>query len=134
MQDIERNSKEYYKNNIEFGIAKELSRISLPVGVYTDWVWKMDLHNLFHFLGLRLDPHAQYEVRVYAEAMWTVLKDAYPMCCKAFEEYRLFAKSFSKTEIGFLQVMLNHFKSDYPETASNIPEFKQLLEKAGVVF
>ena len=67
---IQETSKEIYSDYLEKGVAKELARIHLPVGVYTNWVWKMDLHNLFHFLGLRLDSHAQYEVRVYAEAMY----------------------------------------------------------------
>ena len=62
---------------------------------------EMDLHNLFHFLSLRLDEHAQYEVRVYAEAMWKVIKDAYPMCADAFEEHRLSAVTFSRTEKQF---------------------------------
>lgn len=125
---LEQNAKALYAHHIQKGVAKELSRITLPVGVYTDWVWKMDLHNLFHFLGLRLDPHAQYEVRVYAEAMWTVLKEAYPMCCQAFEEYKLFAKTFSRTEVELLKNLLTSFRGD-----QRMPEnFKTILEKVGV--
>lgn len=105
---IEETGKLTYKSFLEDGVAKELARVHLPVGVYTDWVWKMDLHNLFHFLGLRLDSHAQYEVQVYAEAMYRVLKDAFPMCCKAFEEYKLFAKTLSATEVGILRLFMQN--------------------------
>ena len=51
------------------GLARELARMNLPANIYTQWYWKVDLHNLFHFLRLRADPHAQYEIRVYAEAI-----------------------------------------------------------------
>lgn len=125
LKDIQIKSKETYGSFLENGVAKELARIHLPVGVYTDWVWKMDLHNLFHFLGLRLDAHAQYEVRVYAEAMYRVLKDAYPMCCAAFEEYQLFAKTFSKTEMETLRIMLAKVS---PKTDNEA----RLMIKAGV--
>lgn len=103
---IQRMSKMFYSEFLENGIAKEIARVHLPVGIYTNWVWKMDLHNLFHFLGLRLDSHAQYEVRVYAEAMYKVLKDAYPMCCAAFEEYKFGARTFSKSEMETLKDLL----------------------------
>lgn len=108
LQQVEHVAQSFYSAALSpsMGIAKELARIHLPVGVYTDWVWKMDLHNLFHFLGLRLDEHAQYEVRVYAEAMYKVIKDAYPLCCKAFEEYQLFAKTFSYSEAQCLRTLV----------------------------
>lgn len=128
LTQIEHNSKLFYQGSIEHGIAKEVARIHLPVGVYTDWVWKMDLHNLFHFLYLRLDSHAQYEVRVYAEAMYKVLKDAYPMCCQAFEEFKLHAKTLSRTEANLLKDLLSSFQGD-----PRMPEaFKPILEKLGV--
>ena len=59
----------HYEEMVEQGMARELARINLPLSLYTEWYWQIDLHNLFHFLRLRLDPHAQYEIRVYAEAM-----------------------------------------------------------------
>ena len=61
------------------GLARELARMNLPANVYTQWYWKVDLHNLFHFLRLRADPHAQYEIRVYADAICEVVKDWVPM-------------------------------------------------------
>ena len=70
------------------GLARELARINLTLGFYTQWYWKTDLHNLMNFLSLRADPHAQYEIRAYAEAMLDTLKRWVPMAYAAFLEYR----------------------------------------------
>jgi len=78
------------------GLARELARMNLTLGFYTQWYWKTDLHNLMHFLSLRADPHAQYEIRVYAEAMMDVLRRWVPLTAEAFEEYRLNATMLSK--------------------------------------
>ena len=59
------------------GLARELSRMTLPLNAYTQWYWKIDLHNLMHFLALRFDPHAQYEIRVYAEIMMSIFKNGF---------------------------------------------------------
>ncbi len=71
------------------GLARELARMNLPANIYTQWYWKIDLHNLFHFLRLRADPHAQYEIRVYAETICEIVKDWVPAAYAAFEDYRL---------------------------------------------
>ena len=71
------------------GLARELARMNLPANIYTQWYWKVDLHNLFHFLRLRADPHAQYEIRVYAEAIATAVRDWVPLAFAAFEDYRM---------------------------------------------
>lgn len=71
------------------GLARELARMNLPANIYTQWYWKTDLHNLFHFLRLRADPHAQYEIRVYAETMCRIVADWVPLAYAAFEDYRL---------------------------------------------
>ena len=71
------------------GLARELARMNLPMNVYTQWYWKVDLHNLFHFLRLRADPHAQMEIRVYAESLCEIVKDWVPAAYAAFEDYRL---------------------------------------------
>jgi len=71
------------------GLARELARMNLPANIYTQWYWKVDLHNLFHFLRLRADAHAQYEIRVYADAICSVVADWVPMAYGAFEDYRL---------------------------------------------
>ena len=87
-------------------IARELARINLPVSLYTEWYWKINLHNLLHFLKLRLDPTAQYEIRVYAEAIAEIVKIATPITWEAFEDYMLYAKSFSRIELDMLHSVL----------------------------
>lgn len=71
------------------GLARELARMNLPMNTYTQWYWKTDLHNLFHFLRLRADAHAQYEIRVFAEAIAEAVKDWVPLAFAAFEDYRM---------------------------------------------
>jgi len=71
------------------GLARELARMNLPANIYTQWYWKVDLHNLFHFLRLRADAHAQYEIRVYAEAIAAAVRDWVPLAYGAFEDYRM---------------------------------------------
>jgi thymidylate synthase (FAD) len=78
------------------GIARELARMVLPANVYTQWYWKVDLHNLMHFISLRADPHAQHEIRVYADEMLNVLRRWVPLTADAFEQYRMHAKTLSK--------------------------------------
>ncbi len=79
----------------EIGLARELARMNLTLNTYTQWYWKTDLHNLFHFLRLRADSHAQYEIRVYAEAMLEMVQAWVPLSTKAFCDYRLGAVTFS---------------------------------------
>ena len=88
------------------GLARELARMNLPANVYTQWYWKIDLHNLFHFLRLRADPHAQYEIRVYADAMCELVKAWVPAAYAAFEDYRLNAEQFSGPAMACLRRML----------------------------
>lgn len=85
------------------GLARELARMNLPANVYTQWYWKVDLHNLFHFLRLRADAHAQYEIRVYAEAMCGIVKDWVPLAYGAFEDYRLGGVSLSGKAVEILK-------------------------------
>ena len=82
------NAFEDYKELLAAGLSKELARTVLPLGTYTEWFWQNDLHNTLHFLKLRLDPHAQYEIRVYAEAMLELLKPLFPTIIEAWEETR----------------------------------------------
>ena len=82
-----------YQELLEAGIARELARICLPVSAYTEWYWKIDLHNLFHFLSLRADPHAQQEIRAYATALSECARAVAPFAYAAFEEYTLHAVS-----------------------------------------
>lgn len=91
-----------YEGMLESDIARELARINLPLSLYTEWYWKIDLHNLFHFLRLRIDPHAQYEIRVYGEAMAEMTKKVAPMAWEAFEDYILTCEKFSRLELNVL--------------------------------
>jgi thymidylate synthase (FAD) len=77
-----------YERLIGAGLSKELARTVLPLGTYTEWRWQCDLHNILHLLGLRLDPHAQYEIRVYAEAILALLRPVFPTAIEAWEEGR----------------------------------------------
>lgn len=88
------------------GLARELARMNLPANVYTQWYWKVDLHNLFHFLRLRADAHAQYEIRVYAEEICKVVADWVPFAYKAFEDYRMGGANLSATGLDCIRRML----------------------------
>ena len=85
------------------GLARELARMNLPANIYTQWYWKVDLHNLFHFLRLRADPHAQYEIRVYAEAIAACVKDWVPLAYGAFEDYRMGGVTLSAKAIAVVK-------------------------------
>ncbi|MFP4544656.1 MAG: FAD-dependent thymidylate synthase [Bacteroidota bacterium] len=95
-----------YRSLLDKDVARELARINLPLSTYTEWYWKIDLHNLFHFLKLRLDDHAQYEIQVYAKRIGELLKTALPLAWEAFEDYMLEAASFSKNELKAIKLML----------------------------
>ncbi len=88
------------------GLARELARMNLPANIYTQWYWKVDLHNLFHFLRLRADAHAQYEIRVYAEEICKVVADWVPAAYKAFEDYRLGGATLSGKALDCIRRML----------------------------
>jgi thymidylate synthase (FAD) len=88
------------------GLARELARINLSLGFYTQWYWKTDLHNLMHFLSLRADPHAQYEIRAYAEAMLGTLERWVPMTYAAFLEYRMNAALISAAGLAVIRRLL----------------------------
>ena len=90
----------------QLGLARELARMNLPSNIYTQWYWKVDLHNLLHFLRLRADPHAQYEIRVYADAICQVVADWVPAAYKAFEDYRLGAVTMSAQMMVALRGLL----------------------------
>lgn len=76
-----------YQFLLKTGLAKEMARGVLSVNNYTEWYWQINLHNLFHFLKLRMDAHAQYEIRVFADAMYELIKPIVPIACEAFEDY-----------------------------------------------
>lgn len=101
-------------------LARELARMNLPVNIYTQCYWKIDLHNLLHFLSLRMDSHAQYEIRVFANAIFEIIKQYVPVACNAFIEYRLNAMTLSHKEILFIHHrMMDHDEFVIP---NNQPE------------
>ena len=112
-------------------LARELARNNLPLSLYTEWYWQIDLHNLFHFLQLRLDPHAQYEIRVYAEAMAQCAKAVAPLAYEAFEEHVLGAISFSSSERQALAALLRGEEYIFPEDTKGrkLTEFQGKLAR-----
>ncbi|RMF09060.1 MAG: FAD-dependent thymidylate synthase [Candidatus Neomarinimicrobiota bacterium] len=95
---MSRESFALYSEMNSAGIARELARAILPVNIYTEWYWKNDLHNILHFLHLRMDSHAQYEIRVYAEAMAGIVKSIAPVAYEAFQDYVVKGLRFSQIE------------------------------------
>jgi thymidylate synthase (FAD) len=87
-------------------LARELARMDLTLNYYTQWYWKIDLHNLLHFLSLRMDPHAQREIRVYGEAIGGLVADWVPAAWEAFRDYRLEAAHFSREELRALRAVV----------------------------
>jgi len=100
------NYEEMLSQDGKDGLARELARMNLPANIYTQWYWKVDLHNLFHFLRLRADAHAQYEIRVYADLMCNLVKDWVPFAYGAFEDYRLGGANLSATGVECLRRMV----------------------------
>jgi len=97
-EEISKLTYEAYQDMNQAGIARELARGILPVNLYTEWYWKNDLHNIFHFLHLRMDSHAQYEIRVFANAMASYVKKVAPIAYEAFEDYIVKGLRFSGVE------------------------------------
>lgn len=97
-RDISKLTYDAYQDMNEAGIARELARGILPVNIYTEWYWKNDLHNIFHFLHLRMDSHAQYEIRVFADAMAEYVRRVAPIAYEAFEDYIVKGLRFSGVE------------------------------------
>ncbi|KAF2077107.1 hypothetical protein CYY_001616 [Polysphondylium violaceum] len=88
-----------YTNLLDKGLSRELGRIGLPVSVYTEWYWKIDLHNLFHFLRLRMDSHSQKEIRDYANTIFALIRNIVPVACEAFVDYSFESIKLTRLEI-----------------------------------
>lgn len=112
MKDEQEELHKNYEYYLEADIARELARNNLPVSNYTEWYWKIDLKNLFHFLSLRLDSHAQYEIRVFAEAIYKFIKPIFPFACKAFEDYQLNGDKISNLEKEIISAGLGIINQD----------------------
>ena len=122
-----------YEGFLGKNMRRELARAALPVSLYTEWYWKIDLHNLFHFLKLRLDKHAQYEIRVFAEAMAGVVKQRVPMAWRAFEDYSVEGMVLSRLERDVVAKLLRGERPKLEETVRNKRERAELLGKLEVL-
>lgn len=110
------------------GLARELARMNLPVNFYTQWYWKTDLHNLMHFLSLRADSHAQYEIRVYAEAMLDILKLWLPLTHQAFMDYRMGGIQLSEKALMVIKAKLKGQQIDQESSGMSPREWRELME------
>ena len=113
------------------GLARELARMNLPMNIYTQWYWKTDLHNLFHFLRLRADSHAQYEIRVYAEAIAEMVRDWVPAAFAAFEDYRMGGVTLSSKAIDVLKRMLKGEEVTQETSGMSKGEWREFSEVWG---
>lgn len=102
-EEISHRSFEIYSELNDAGVARELARAILPVNLYTEWYWKNDLHNLLHFVGLRSDSHAQYEIRVFSDAMAESVKAVAPFAWEAYQDYVISGLRFSRIEQSLLE-------------------------------
>jgi len=109
------------------GLARELARMNLTLNTYTQWYWKTDLHNLFHFLSLRADPHAQYEIRIYAEAMLRTVEAWVPIAAAAFRDYRLGAVTLSAGMLAVVKRMLGGEQVSQETSGLNRREWSELM-------
>lgn len=128
-----------YMRLLEEGVARETARIVLPLSTYTQWCTTMSLHNLLHMLELRLDPHAQWECRVYAEAIAEIVEDWCPIIWEAFVDYRLEAVTFSREEVKFIRERIARDGLDLPsdkelneQTSLSTRERAEFFIKLGV--
>ena len=113
------------------GLARELARMNLTLNTYTQWYWKIDLHNLLHFLSLRADPHAQYEIRVYAEVMLETLKRWVPVTYEAFANYRLGGAQVSAQGIAILKRMIAGEAVTQEDSGMSAREWRELMDTLG---
>ena len=112
-------------------LARELARMNLPANIYTQWYWKVDLHNLFHFLRLRADAHAQYEIRVYADEICKLVADWVPYAYKAFEDYRLGGAQLSQPAVDALRKMLKGEEVTAEDVGMSAREWREFMEVIG---
>ena len=122
-----------YQVLLEHELSREVARALLPVANYTECIWKIDLHNFFHFVKLRADSHAQREIRDYADAMYELVKPNFPICCEAFEDYMRDAVTFSRKEMEVIKDNLNGSwtMSDYGLSERESKEFLEKLKSKG---
>ena len=114
------------------GLARELARMVLPTNFYTQWYWKIDLHNLLHFLTLRADGHAQHEIREYARVIGDIVRQWVPLTWEAFEDYRQTAVTLSGPEFEVVKQLLRGEACHEAESRLSKREWRELFEKLGI--
>lgn len=113
------------------GITRELARMNLTLNHYTEWYWKINLHNLLHFLALRADLHAQYEIRVYAQAMLDIVKAWVPYAYEAFAEHRMHGTNISKKGMEVIRQMINGKETTQESSGMSKREWAELMTSLG---
>jgi thymidylate synthase (FAD) len=113
------------------GLARELARMNLPLNVYTQWYWKCDLHNLMHFIALRADPHAQYEIRAYADVLLETLRRWLPLTCEAFLDYAVGGYRLSAAGLAVVQRLLAGEAVDQADSGLSKREWRELMQALG---
>ncbi len=117
----------HYEKFIEQGLAREIARTNLTLNYYTQFYWKVDLHNLFHFLKLRIDKHAQYEIRVYAEIMLDIIKEWVPIAHSAFIEYCLESAYIPRSGLEVIRKLIKGENVTREESGISKREWNELM-------
>lgn len=128
LEMINQNAKGEIVDESKDGLARELARMNLPVNCYTQWYWKIDLHNLLHFLYLRSDSHAQYEIRAYANIMLDMVEKWVPHCFEAFMKHRKNGKELSGAALEVVKKMLKGQKVEQENSGLSAREWGELQE------
>ena len=123
--------EEMLSNENKKGLARELARMNLPTNIYTQWYWKTDLHNLFNFIRLRNDQHAQYEIRVYAEKIAELVKKWVPFAFEAFEQYQLNSSHLSSNGLSCIKRLMNGEDVSQDNSGMGKREWKEFCEMIG---
>lgn len=142
IENCNKDAFNLYHELLEAGVSKEIARCHLPLSTYTQWYWQMDLHNLLHFLELRMDAHAQAEIRVYANAIYDMIKEYVPHTIEAFEDYTLNGMKLSRMEVKAIKDMIEHAAGTYTTKEKNeklnwgmssreVEAFSKKLERIG---
>jgi thymidylate synthase (FAD) len=128
LEMINQNEKGEIADENKEGLARELARMNLPLSCYTQWYWKIDLHNLLHFLNLRADSHAQYEIRVYAQVMLDMVQKWVPHCYEAFMKNKKDGKNLSGPALAIVKRMLKGEKVNQEESGLSSREWGELIK------
>ncbi len=121
LERVSRDAYQVYTDALQSGVARETARLVLPLAYYTQWYWKINLHNLFHFLSLRLDPHAQEEIRRYAAELAQIVRVVCPNAYEAFEEFTLNGVALSRREQRAVRALLEGASPEAACAAAGLP-------------